>query len=38
MEVWCGFTLHGGLRAQSRQRTHRSDHEVLHELGAVLAS
>ena len=35
----CGvITLHGSLRAQTRQRSHRSDHEVLDQLGALLAA
>jgi hypothetical protein len=36
--VWWGPTLHGGLRAQTRQRTHGADHEVRQQLGAVLIS
>ena len=36
--VWCGHTLHGSFRAQTRQRTHGADHEVLDKLGAFLAA
>lgn len=38
ISAWCGNTLHSGLRAQTRQRTHGADHEVLHELRALLTA
>lgn len=31
------LTLDGGLRAESGQRTHGANHEVLEDLGALLA-